>query len=237
MKTHYLWTIWKVAVIIPVLTCLLSVPVNRFMPYWPVWAELLLRLERGKQKASGLSTSISGFRSDASTIKKTYSHMNQSSGTAWANIAGRNVFQGLPLTWQSSIWIKTITFYTRLFIAQTRCHLTALSPNGISTWHLSQDHHFFLPYCLLCVYFSFYFSFLLLCVTASAPLARQLREWVCLTSNQQWRGQYNQTMWPSWQGGCSPCLAWLCWDWKEPPTVFSMVFVLGQVSVENIPAD
>ena len=154
-----------------VLTCLLSVQRNRyFLPYWTVRSELYLMIELGKQKASALSTCIQGFKRAPSTRKISCCHVKQCSGTAEVDIAGRNLFQGLPLTWKVLFWIRLSMVCTVLSLAQIRCHLTALSPYSIKSWWLSHSHHFLLPFFLTCVSSSFSFCFLLqllLCATAS----------------------------------------------------------------------
>lgn len=198
------------------MTCLLPVPRNRsFLPYWPVRAELFLRMVLGKQKASAFSICTQGFKRTPSTRKRSCSHMKQSSGAAEVDTVDGNLFQWLPLTWQALFWNRPSTVCTMLSLAQTRCHLTALSPHNAVKPRSPLPSPILSALCPL-------LNLLLLpplssplccCHCSCAPLARQFREQIHLTLTQQRRGQCGQAMWPRWQGprgqgGSSPGLTW-----------------------------
>lgn len=136
-------------------------------------------------------------------------------------------------------WIRPSTDCTVLSLGQIRCHLTALSPYSISPWQLSQDHIFPLLYCLLCVFSSFSFCFLLLvlpCATASAPVL----PW----KGSSWsRSDSHPAMkWETWSGHAA-MLAWtertrlqlstrsLADTGREPHTNF--VHVLGWACIKT----
>lgn len=222
---------------IQVWACLLSVPRNRyFLPYWPVRAELFLRIELGEQKASALSICIQGFKRAPSTRKKICSHVKQSSGTAEVDTASRNVFQRLPLTWQALLWVRPSIVCTTLSLTHIRCHLAALSPYSITAWQLSQYHHFLLLYCLLCVSSSFSPAPLpvLLCPPGKAVQGAHPSNPHPAMKRAIWSGHVAELAGTE-RTRCQQPMFGLADVVREPHTtsVFSIVHVLGQACIKT----